>query len=288
MNPIRRTLLAVAALLLFAPILAAPCLHAQATESSINKRLGNYRSISPSQRPPIFLQLAADIAALPAGPKKVQLADQLVNEVTEGDNGRDAIQAAADTLSKSLAESPVPAKKDLPPNPYIDLAKLVRYMHIDATLADPLFAKASQILIDNDADVQKADFTLKDLNGKKYTLSELRGKIVMVNFWATWCPPCRAEMPDLDKIYTRFQPQGLVVLAVTDESLFTAGSFLTKAGYHFPVLLDSDRKAHKLFHITGIPATFIFSREGKLVGESIDQTTERQFLAILSKTDLHN
>jgi len=126
MNPIRRTLLAVAALLLFAPILAAPCLHAQATESSINKRLGNYRSISPSQRPPIFLQLAADIAALPAGPKKVQLADQLVNEVTEGDNGRDAIQAAADTLSKSLAESPVPAKKDLPPNPYIDLAKLVR------------------------------------------------------------------------------------------------------------------------------------------------------------------
>jgi peroxiredoxin len=283
MNPIRRALLAAAALLL-----AAPLLPGQASVSKINKQLGSYREIPPDKRPPIFIQLAADIGALPAGPNKVRLADSLVNEVTEGDNGAQALQDAADTLAKALAESPVPAKKDEPPAPYIDLGKLVRYMNVTATLNDPLFVKASQILADNEADVQKADFTLKDLHGKKVTLSELRGKIVIVNFWATWCPPCRMEMPDLDLIYTHFQPQGLVVLAITDEELFKTGSFITQAGYHFPVLLDSDKKVHKQFHITGIPATFIFDRDGKLLGECIDEATQRQFLAILSKTDLHN
>jgi peroxiredoxin len=247
-----------------------------------------YREIPAEKRPPIFIQLAADIRALPAGQNKVRLADDLVNEVTEGDNGMEALQAAADTLSMALTESPVPAKKDAPPAPYSDLARLVRYMHVATTLNDPLFAKAGQILADDEADVQKADFTLKDLKGKKVTLSELRGKVVIVNFWATWCPPCKMEMPDLDLIYTRFQPQGLVVLAITDEELFKAGSFITYAGYHFPVLLDTDKKVHKQFHITGIPTTFIFDRDGKLLGETIDQTTERQFLAILSKTDLHD
>ncbi|MGA3079918.1 MAG: TlpA disulfide reductase family protein [Terracidiphilus sp.] len=283
MNTIHRAILAAAAVLLTAPLI-----HAQASIAEINKQLESYRSIPADQRPPIFIKLAADIRVLPAGPKKVQLADSLVNETTEGDNGSEALQAAADTLAKSLAESPVPAKKDQPPEPYTDLAKLVRFMHVDATLDDPLFVKAGQILAANDADAEKADFTLKDLDGKKVTLSQLRGKIVMVNFWATWCPPCRLEMPDLDLIYTHFQPQGLVVLAVTDESPFTAGSFIAKANYHLPVLLDSDRKVHKMFHITGIPTTFIFDREGKLIGETIDQTTQRQFLDILAKTDLHN
>jgi peroxiredoxin len=283
MNSIRHALLAAAVLLL-----AAPVLHAQASESAIKKQLGIYREIPPEKRPPIFIRLSADIGALPAGQNKVRLADDLVNEVTEGDNGAQALQDAADTLAKALAESPVPAKKDEPPAPYTDLAKLVRYMHVTATLNDPLFVKAGQILADNEADVQKADFTLKDLSGKKVTFSDLLGKIVIVNFWATWCPPCRMEMPDLDLIYTQFQPQGLVVLAITDEELFKAGSFITKAGYHFPVLLDTDKKVHKQFHIYGIPTTFIFDRDGKLLGDCIDQTTQRQFLAMLSKTNLHN
>ncbi len=283
MNSIRRTLLAAAVLLL-----AAPLLHAQASESAIRKQLRMYHEIPAEKRPPIFIQLAADIGALRAGQNKVGLADDLTHAVTEGDNGMEALQAAADTLAKALAESPVPAKKDQPPAPYTDLARLVRYMHVTAPLNNPLLAKANQILADNEADVQKADFTLKDLKGKKVTLSDLRGKIVIVNFWATWCAPCKLEMPDLDLLYTRFQPQGLVVLAITDEELFEAGSFITYAGYHFPVLLDTDKKVHKQFHITGIPTTFIFDRDGKLLGETIDQTTERQFLAILSKADLHN
>jgi peroxiredoxin len=283
MNPIHRTFFAAATLLL-----AAPLLHAQASESAINKQIDKLRSLSAEQRPNATIKVATDIRALPASSRKVELADSVVHLVTEGDQGSEALQIVADTLSQALAQSPVPAKKDNVPMPYLDLAKLVRYKNVTATLNDPLFAKAGQTLVDNDAEIAKADFTLKDLHGKKFTLSELRGKIVLVNFFATWCAPCRVELPDLDTIYTRFQPQGLVVLSITDEDLFQAGSYMARTTYHPPVLLDPDKKVHQMFHIDGIPKSFIFDRDGKLVAQSIDQCTQRQFLVMLSKTNLHN
>ena len=265
-----------------------PFFNSQASESAIAKQIGNLRSVPTAQRPEATIKIATDIRTLPAGPDKLKLADSLAHLVTEGDQGIAALQAVADTLSQALAESPVPAKGDNPPEPYLELASLVRYENVTTTLKDPLLAKASQVLVANDADVEKADFTLKDLHGKKFTLSELRGKIVLVNFFATWCAPCRVELPDLDTIYTRFQPQGLVVLSITDEDLFQAGSYMARTTYHPPVLLDPDKKVHQMFHIDGIPKSFIFDRDGKLVAQSIDQCTQRQFLVMLSKTNLHN
>jgi peroxiredoxin len=282
MNSIRRTLFATAVILL-----AVPLLHAQASESAINKQIGNLRSLSAQQRPIATLRVAADIRALPAGPKKVGLADALAHLVTEGDQGNDALQSVADALAQALAQSPVPVKKDKIPEPYIDLAQLVRYKHVTATLEDPLFAKATQELIANDADVEKANFTLKDLNGKKVTLSDLRGKIVLVNFWATWCPPCMQEMPDLDIIYTHFQSQGLVILSITNDDVLKVSGVVNNMGYHPPVLLDSSSKVSKSFHVDGIPRSFVFDREGKLVDEAIDQCTQRQFFAMLAKAGLH-
>ncbi|HMD78344.1 MAG TPA: TlpA disulfide reductase family protein [Terracidiphilus sp.] len=281
MMPIRRTFSAAAILL------AAPLLYSQASESAIAKQIGNLRSVPTAQRPEATIKIATDIRTLPAGPGKLKLADSLAHLVTEGDQGIAALQSVADTLSQALAESPVPPKNGQPPEPYLELASLVRYESVTTSLKDPLLAKASQVLVANDADVEKADFTLKDLHGKKVTLSELRGKIVMVNFWATWCSPCRLEMPDLDKIYTHFQPQGLVILAITDEDAFKVNSFIAPMGYHPPVLIDTGGAVHKLFHIEGIPKTFLFNRDGKLIGETIDQCTGLQFLKMLSKTDLH-
>jgi peroxiredoxin len=171
--------------------------------------------------------------------------------------------------------------------PYTDLAKLARYEQVNVDFKDPLLTKASEILAANDAEIEKVDFTLKDLHGKKVTLSELRGKIVLVNFWATWCPPCRAEMPDLDLIYTHFQSQGLVILSISDEDGFKVNSFISPNGYHPPVLLDTGGKVAKQFHIDGIPKTFVFDREGKLVAQSIDMRTQHQFLMMLAKAGLH-
>ena len=275
----------IAACILF----AAPLVHAQASESTITNQIKTLRGLSPAERTQLTIKLASEIQALPAGVPRLHLADALAHLVTEGDQGMDALQAVADALTQSLADTPVPAKAkdDQPPMPYKDLANLVRYEHVTTNLTDPLYLKASDILAANDADIEKADFTLKDLHGKKVTFSDLRGKIVLVNFWATWCAPCRAEMPELDAIYTHFQAQGLVVLSITDEDPFKANSFVAPNKYHPPVLIDADNNVHKLFHVEGIPRTFVFNRDGKLVAEAIDQRTQRQFLKMLSETDLH-
>jgi peroxiredoxin len=272
--------LALAAL--FAPSLLA----AQVKESTIQKQLENLRSVPTEQRPEATIKLAQDISTLPAGMPKLKDADSLAHLSTEGDPGPEALQAVAGLLAKCLTEMPVPAKGSQPPEPYVELAKLVRYEHVNVTLDSPLFNQANQLLSDNDADIQKANFTLKDLHNKKFTLSELRGKIVVVNFWATWCPPCRLEMPTLDAIYTHFQPQGVVVLSITDEDPFKVNTLISQWGYHPPVLLDPGGSVHKMFHVEGIPRTFVFDRDGKLAAEAIDQSTSRQFLAMLSQAGL--
>lgn len=268
-------------------LLFTPAVLAQATESSIISQLKNLRSVPTAQRPAATMKIATDIRTLPPGLSKLKLADGLCHLSTEGDPGQETLQAVADTLSQALSESPLPAKNDQPPMPYSDLAKLVRYEHVTTDLKDPLLAKADQILAADDAEIEKVDFTLKDLHGKKVTLSELRGKIVLVNFWATWCPPCRLEMPDLDTIYTHFQSQGLVVLSLTDEDPFKVNSFIGPTGYHPPVLLDTGGKVAKQFHIDGIPKSFVFDRNGKLVAQSIDMRTQHQFLMMLAQAGLH-
>jgi len=283
MRPISRAL----PLLILFVFVAVPAMHGQASESSITKQIQGLRAVPDAQRPAATVKIAADIRSLPAGPGKLKLADALTHLVTEGDPGHDALQAVADALAEALSQSPVASKDDRPAMPYMDLAKLARYEGTTTSFKDPLLEKADQILAADDADVEKADFTLKDLNGKKYTLSALRGKIVLVNFWATWCPPCRKEMSDLDLIYTHYQAQGLVVLSLSSENPFTMNSFTTQMGYHPPVLIDDGGKVAKQFHVDGLPRNFVFDRDGKLVAQAIDMRTQQQFFAMLAKAGLH-
>jgi peroxiredoxin len=169
---------------------------------------------------------------------------------------------------------------------YATLAQLNRYEDIDVSIDAAPFKAALEKLAADDQRRASADFTLRDLSGKEWTLSSLRGKVVLVNFWATWCPPCRKEMPDLASLYSRFEKNGLVVLAISDEDVAKVEPFLHEHHYPFPILLDPGRMVNKLFVVEGIPKSFVYDREGKLVATAIDMRTTDQFLAMLAKAGL--
>lgn len=115
---------------------------------------------------------------------------------------------------------------------------------------------------------QKApDFTLKDLDGNKVSLSNFRGKVVLLNFWASWCPPCRAEMPAMNKLNEQLKKRGFVILAVsTDRSVFDVKEYLSKNPVNFPVLIDQNLNVSRnLYKVFMMPTTFLIDRKGFIV-----------------------
>ena len=256
-------------------------------EKPIAEKISRLRALPDDVRPQATKQLALEIRQLPLTPNKLRLANSLAMLSTEGDFGHDMLQEVATTLAAALREQPLQAEKGQPPRPYVELAELVRYEHVQATLDDPQFAAAvSKIEADNKRREQ-ADFTLTELGGKTWTLKEQRGKVVVLNFWATWCPPCRKEMPDLESLYQQFKDQGLVILAISDEDAGKVAPFIAEQKVTYPILLDPGRKVHELFQIEGIPKTFVYDRTGKLAAQSIDMRTRRQFLEMLAQAGLH-
>ena len=118
--------------------------------------------------------------------------------------------------------------------------------------------------------IDPRDFSLPLLAGGNATLSSFKGKVVILNFWATWCPPCRVEMPSMEILFQRFNAQGLEILAVDiGENASTVQQFIRSAGYTFPVLLDSANRVSSVYGIEAIPTTYIIDREGKIIGRVI-------------------
>lgn len=113
-------------------------------------------------------------------------------------------------------------------------------------------------------------FTLKDINGKEVSLSDYRGKLVFLNFWATWCPPCRREMPSMEKLYQRFKDEDFVMLAVDlRESKKVVERFARKYKLNFPILLDSTGKTGDTYGVRAIPTTYLVNRQGELIGKAV-------------------
>jgi peroxiredoxin len=257
-----------------------------ADQKPIAEKIENLRQLPDDVRALATKQLALQIRQLPASENKVTLAEDLSTLSTEGDFGRDTLQEVTTTLASSLGEHPVPAVKTRPAEPYLELAQLVRYEHMNATSDNPQYAAAMATLKAADDRRQRADFTLSDLQGKSWTLKQLTGKVILVNFWATWCPPCRKEIPDLEALYKHFEDQGFVVLAISDEDVAKVEPFMAGEKVTFPVLLDPHRKVNTLFQVNGIPKSFVYDRTGKLVAQSIDMRTRAQFLAMLATAGL--
>jgi peroxiredoxin len=274
-----------------------------AEEKPLHDQIHGLRDLPDDVRARTTKDLALKIRQLPVTENKLRLAAGLAGLSTEGDFGHDTLQEVATTLAQTLKERPLPwpeVKKDEasggksnsagalatqrePAGPYVELASLVRYEHVEASLDDEQYRAAMARLETDDRKRDHVEFSLKDLAGKTWTFSELRGKVVLVNFWATWCPPCRKEMPDLEALYEKFAAQGLVILGISDEKAAEVKPFIRERKVTFPVLLDPGRKVNGMFVVEGIPESFVYDRDGKLVAQSIDMRTRGQFLEMLGK-----
>jgi peroxiredoxin len=116
------------------------------------------------------------------------------------------------------------------------------------------------------------DFKLPSLDGQTISLSSLRGKVVFLNVWATWCPPCREEMPSIEALYEKFKDdKNFVVLAVSQDSDGRApvAAFVEKHGYRFDVLLDPENEVGEAYDVSGIPETFIIDQHGRIVAHHV-------------------
>jgi peroxiredoxin len=256
-------------------------------EKPIVEQIGSLRKLDDTVRARTTKELALQIRALPAVPNKLRLAGALASLSTEGDFGRDTLQEVTTTLADALREQPPVGKPGEPNRLYIELASLGRYEHMQATSDNPQFADAMAELEADDAKRQSADFTLADLQGKSWHLRGLRGKVVLVNFWATWCPPCRKEMPDLQALYDKYKDQGFLVLSISDEKADKVAPFIAEKKISYPVLLDPMSKIHEAFIVEGIPKSFVYDREGRMVAQSIDMRTRGQFQEMLAQAGLH-
>lgn len=114
------------------------------------------------------------------------------------------------------------------------------------------------------------EFTLPDLDGKPHTLADYRGKVVVLNFWATWCPPCRYEMPAMQRAWEKVRDENIVFVGVdVGEDSDTVFTFLADYPVEFPLLLDQDAKVIEQYPVTGLPTTYVIDPRGRITHRAV-------------------
>ena len=153
-----------------------------------------------------------------------------------------------------------------------------------AWLAAPASMNAAAALMPGPA----PDFTLHSVAGTNLRLKEQRGQVVMLNFWATWCAPCRQEMPRLSRLYEKYHASGFVLFGVNvDDDARNAAGASSRLGLQFPVLLDTDKKVSRLYDLSTMPSTVLIDRDGRVryihlgYKDGLEETYENQIRELL-------
>ena len=172
------------------------------------------------------------------------------------------------------------------PGPSLKLSLAILFVFIAAALIILLLKGARDSTVTSTKQIQVGfpapNFTFPNLNGQQVSLSDHRGKVVLVNIWATWCAPCRQEMPSMQKLYERFKGENLKILAVSIDSTGreAVAPFVQRLNLTFPVLLDPKGDIGPLYGATGVPESIIIDKEGtvveKIIGP-IDWSTPQAF-----------
>jgi peroxiredoxin len=268
-------------LCLFVALPFATPLHSQQQYAAVDFVLPDLGKMSGSERTLAIGQLARQIRTFSGCAEKAALASELADAADDVPD--DTLHEIATTWSEALKGCPVQFD-----GWYLQLARLVRYSHMQAPLDDPRLTAAMAAIEVEDREIQEADFTLTDLHGKTWVLKDLRGKVVLLNFWQAGCLPCVHEIPALDALYGQLQKKGLVILAISaDDDATSMRHFLAAHRVSYPVLLDPERKVNELFHVGNIPRSIVFDRTGKIVAQVIGSRTQKQFAETLSQAGLH-
>ncbi len=165
------------------------------------------------------------------------------------------------------------------PRPRIPSLRLLGAMLLSLLLVStvvqaelPASPKLSHLLTKLKTPVPAPDFTLKNMDGESFSLSDYRGKVVMLNFWASWCPPCRHEIPSMESIYQDLLKQGFVVLGVNEfEDPDRVFSYMGRLSVFpsFPILFDREGKVSLLYGVKGMPTTFLIDKRGRVVYRAV-------------------
>jgi peroxiredoxin len=198
----------------------------------------------------------------------------------------DAVQITAMHRTIAVAQSPFANQCRAKSNPGTESHASPRVMHVTrARVGSPRVQGFNIVPIDDKelagaidleglirsagtaAGRQAPSFSLPTLDGTEVSLEAMHGKIVLLNFWASWCGPCRTEMPSLEQLYRDFSahPDFALLTVSTEGSTLSVGNFMTKNGYDFPVLLDADNAVSRAFGVSALPSTFVIDREGRIV-----------------------